>query len=66
MRRNAIAPIFVPQQFQREVECCSKAALMDMLWDYITRNVGDFPQDQLEEFRKTREIILTHRKNTKG
>ena len=31
-------PVFVPNQFRKEIEALSKATLMDMVWDLATRN----------------------------
>jgi hypothetical protein len=55
-------PIFVPPEHCAEVEKLSKAALMDMVWDYATQIGLGAP---VEEFRKRREIILMHRKQNK-
>lgn len=57
-------PVFVPAQFQVEIEKLSKAALMDMVWDYAQScSAADVMNDDatMAEFRKRREIILTHR-----
>lgn len=64
MHLNAKPPVFVPQQFWREFEALSKAALMDMVWDYCVRTVGEDQGDEgaMSEFRQTSKIILGHRK----
>jgi hypothetical protein len=55
-------PIFVPFEFQYEIEQLSKAALMDMVWDYALRNSNEQrPDEAMAEFRHRREIILTRR-----
>jgi hypothetical protein len=57
-------PLFVPRQFQSEIEKLSKAALMDMVWDLATRAAG---ADELAvneimgEVRHTAEIINNYR-----
>lgn len=55
-------PIFVPEKYQREIEHLSKAALMDMVWDYAMLN-GAHVDDEatMKEFRARRDIILIHR-----
>lgn len=56
-------PIFVPQEHREEIEQLSKAALMDMVWDYAKQLAGvNGDNDTMKEFRRRREIILTHRK----
>lgn len=55
-------PVFVPFEFRGEIEKLSKAALMDMVWDYAFQIAGEYPDAAMEEFRKRREIVLTHRK----
>ena len=57
-------PIFVPEQFLREVERMSKAALMDMVWDYVTQNASP-GRPEIVEFRTRREIIETYRRRVK-
>lgn len=57
-------PMFVPPQFRREVEKLSKAALMDIAWDYAMRTVGEDggPDKTMAELRETRDIIVGYRK----
>lgn len=64
MHLNAKPPVFVPHEFQAEFEKLSKAALMDMVWDYAASASGDpYNYDAtMTEFRNRRDIILTHRK----
>lgn len=65
-------PVFVPEEHQREIEKLSKAALIDMVWDYALQVAGvdgghpQAVQAGIEEFRKRRDIILTHRNNAKA
>ena len=61
MHLRAKPPVFVPREHQAELERLSKAALMDMVWDYATQLAGDGPT--IEEFRRRREIILAYRKS---
>lgn len=58
-------PIFVPREFQREMEKISKAALMDMVWDYAFQISGGQYVTTMDEIRSRREIILTHRRQAK-
>ena len=67
MNLNAKRPVFVPQEHWAEVEKMSKAALMDMVWDYARQLSGvDSDDAALVEFRTRREVILHHRKDAKG
>lgn len=65
-------PVFVPEQYQAEIEKMSKAALMDMVWDYAAQIAGvdgGHPQAidaAMQEFRARREIVLTHRQKAKA
>ena len=52
-------PVFVPAEHRAEVEQLSKAALMDMAWDYAKQLAG--PASTIDEFRARRDIILAHR-----
>lgn len=68
MHLNAKPPVFIPDEYQAEIEKLSKAALMDMVWDYATQ-ISETPLSDtmiMEEFRRRREIILHHRKSTKS
>jgi hypothetical protein len=62
-------PVFVPDQFQREIEKFPKAALMDMVWDLATRAAG---ADELAvneimgEVRHTAKIIDSYRKQDRA
>lgn len=58
-------PIFVPREHWREIEELSKAALMDMVWDFAMRLGGGAENEALHEFRAERDIILEHRKQQK-
>ena len=57
-------PIFVPFEFRHEIEALSKAALMDMVWDYAAQHAEtiDAPDAIMDEFRKRRDIVQMHRK----
>jgi hypothetical protein len=61
MHPKSKPPVFVPEEHRTEVEALSKAALMDMVWDYAIQMAG---ADDLaiDEFRTRRDVILTHRK----
>lgn len=68
MHLNAKPPVFIPDEYQAEIEKLSKAALMDMVWDYATR-ISEQPCNDaaiMEEFRKCREIVMHHRKSAKA
>ena len=59
-------PVFVPLEFRKEMEALSKAALMDMVWDYAFQISGaNLIDDAMNEFRKRREIIESHRSQAK-
>ncbi len=70
MNIRAKQPVFVPRKYQTEIEKLSKAALMDMVWDYASRCCNDSaiadPDRVMSEFRDTREIILTYRKQERS
>ncbi len=59
-------PVFVPFEFRAEVEKLSKAALMDMVWDYATQMQEVTDHGAIDEFRRRREIILGYRAQAKG
>ena len=63
MHLKAQRPVFVPKEFFAEVDELTKAALMDMVWDYATRCN---PENVVGEFRATRAIILNYRKQAKA
>lgn len=66
MHLNAQRPIFVPEEFQAEIEKMSKAALMDLAWDFATSCSGHGDRSEImDEFRLRRDIILLHRVNAK-
>jgi hypothetical protein len=45
------------------MEALSKAALMDMVWDYAFQMSGaNLMDDAMNEFRARRDIVLEHRK----
>ena len=58
-------PIFVPEQFRAEIEKLSKAALMDLAWDFATRCAGASSDDTnavMAELRTAAGIVVEHRK----
>jgi hypothetical protein len=56
-------PVFVPREHRAEFEALSKAALMDMVWDYAERCAEEKEMSAImAEFRKARDIVLTHRR----
>jgi hypothetical protein len=55
-------PVFVPREYQAEMEELSKAALMDLVWDLLAMRHGERNHgDIMSEFRQQAEIVLTHR-----
>ena len=55
-------PVFVPENYQAEIEKLSKAALMDMCWDYAAQLAEtDTAESAMTEFRNRREIIQIER-----
>lgn len=55
-------PVFVPYEFQPELAALSKAALMDIVWDYAEQiALAAGPDATMDEFRQRREIILAYR-----
>jgi hypothetical protein len=63
MHLKAKRPVFVPQEHWKELEQLSKAALMDMVWDYCIQIAGN--DGALEEFRKRAGLIKHYRKEAK-
>jgi len=58
-------PIFVPPEHVTELEKISKAALMDMVWDYAeTKKTphDNFTASTIEELRSHRDMVLGYRK----
>lgn len=64
-------PLFVPREYRAEIEKLSKAALMDIAWDFAQRCAAQDPawnenaalRQIMEEFRRTADIITTHRRH---
>lgn len=55
-------PIFVPRAFRDEIEKLSKAALMDLVWDFATTAAGSEDRAAImTELRSRRDVILIHR-----
>jgi hypothetical protein len=61
MNLKSQPPVFVPSEHRPEIEKLSKAALMDLVWDYAQQLAGG-PDKAMEEFRTRRDIILAHRR----
>ena len=61
-------PIFVPQEYWREIEkSLSKAALMDLAWDFATtHSETDSPEDIIRTLRERANIVLGHRAASKA
>jgi hypothetical protein len=54
-------PIFVPEQFQAEIERFSKAFLMDMVWDFARRGMVDDDANTMGRIRETAEVVKIYR-----
>ncbi len=66
MHLNAKPPLFVPREYWGSIEKLSKAALMDIVWDYATRTVGKGEEatgEIFEELMQTAGIITHYRKS---
>jgi hypothetical protein len=62
MNLNNKPPVFVPHEHWAEIEKLSKAALMDMVWDFAVQITGsDDPMTVMHALRERREIILANR-----
>jgi hypothetical protein len=59
-------PVLVPFCFRDEIEKLSKAALMDMAWDFAFQMSDEAPDAAMSEFRRRREIVLTHREQARN
>lgn len=60
-------PIFVPHRFRAEIEKLSKAALMDIAWDYAMQFAGNAGKHAtIAELRERIEIIQSHREQAKA
>lgn len=64
MRIGCKPPVLIPEQHIREIERISKAALMDLAWDYAVRCAGE--EGALDEFRRSATTIENHRRDVKG
>jgi hypothetical protein len=60
-------PVLVPREYWREIESLSKAALMDVVWDYATRCVGEQagPDGIMADIREYARIVANVRKAAK-
>jgi hypothetical protein len=60
-------PIFVPGEYQAEMERLTKAALMDVAWQFATNSIDDGkttriePKDIMSEVRAVAAFIVTLR-----
>lgn len=59
-------PVFVPLEFRGEIEKLSKAALMDMVWDFAFQIGEEFPDKAMAEFRRRWAIVESHRKQQRA
>jgi hypothetical protein len=51
-------PVLVPKEYRAELEQCSKAFLMDIVWDYSMQLSGDENDNSaMQVFRGRRDII---------
>lgn len=66
MHIKAKPPVFVPQQYRKEIEGFSKAMLMDMVWDLACRNKIDDDENTMGIIRATAEVVATYRKRAEG
>jgi hypothetical protein len=59
-------PVFVPAEHRAELEQMSKAALMDLVWDFAITSIGSQGADDVvAELRTRRDVILEHRKQAR-
>jgi hypothetical protein len=62
MHLRAKRPIFVPHEYRDEIEKLSKAALMDMVWDFAAGQASDEqPSTIMAQFRARWAIVKAHR-----
>lgn len=63
MRISAKKPILTPPEFCREIESLSKAALIDLAWDFATTAHGaeDDVPGTMELLRRRMHTIQEHR-----
>ena len=56
-------PVLVPQEYWKEMEELSKAALMDIVWDYAKSHAGDPDENVIiEDLRRVRNFVINQRK----
>ncbi len=62
MHLNAKLPVLMPPDYWKEFEKLSKAALLDLAWDYATRCAGE-PDTELilAELRQSAATIVRER-----
>ena len=62
MHVNSKRPVLVPVEHWAEIEKLSKAALMDLVYDYATTHCGsEDPKRIMESFRIRSAIVRAHR-----
>lgn len=68
MHLKAKPPIFMPLAYRAEIEKLSKAALMDLAWDFATTSTDGpgSPSSIMDTLRKRAEVIQFHRKAASG
>ena len=58
--------VFVPQELLPELNKLSKAALLDIAWDYAKQNAqSELTADVLREFNARADLIKLYRKQAK-
>lgn len=57
-------PIFVPNEYRSEIEKMSKAAVMDLAWDFATTATGreDDPEAIMQTLRERAAVVQHHRR----
>ena len=59
-------PIFVPVEYRAEIEGLSKAALMDIAWNFAGQCADDGDDAAaMATFRRERGVVLGYRKSAK-
>ena len=68
MHAKAKPPVLVPHEFRTEIEACSKAALMDIVWSLAGQAVQscDDEPDVMRKIREERSIVEGQRKNARS
>lgn len=65
MNLKNVPPVFVPSAYIDEMEKLSKAALMDLVWDFAILSGGaeSDPERTMAIFRARAAVVLLHRAN---